>query len=41
MELQANKKSEARFLLLEGVHQNAADTLKKRAITISKILRMP
>jgi len=29
MELQANKKSEARFLLLEGVHQNAADTLKK------------
>ncbi len=28
MELQANKKSEARFLLLEGVHPNAADTLK-------------
>lgn len=29
MELQANKKSDARFLLLEGLHQNAVDTLKK------------
>ncbi|MBA3695285.1 MAG: phosphoglycerate dehydrogenase [Methylotenera sp.] len=29
MELKANKKSDARFLLLEGLHQNAVDTLKK------------
>lgn len=29
MELQVNKKSDARFLLLEGLHQNAVDTLKK------------
>lgn len=29
MELQINKKSDARFLLLEGLHQNAVDTLKK------------
>ncbi len=29
MELQVNKKSDARFLLLEGLHQNVADTLKK------------
>jgi D-3-phosphoglycerate dehydrogenase len=29
MELKANKKSDARFLLLEGLHQNTVDTLKK------------
>lgn len=29
MKLQANKKSDARFLLLEGLHPNVADTLKK------------
>ncbi len=29
MELQANIKSKTRFLLLEGVHQNAVDTLNK------------
>lgn len=29
MELQANIKSSTRFLLLEGVHQNAVDTLNK------------
>jgi len=29
MELQVNKKSDARFLILEGLHQNAVDTLKK------------
>ncbi|MFW5431358.1 MAG: phosphoglycerate dehydrogenase [Methylophilaceae bacterium] len=29
MKLKANKKSDARFLLLEGVHQNAVDTLNK------------
>jgi len=30
MELQVNKKSNERFLLLEGLHQNAVDTLKRR-----------
>ena len=29
MKLQANEKANARFLLLEGVHQNAVDRLKK------------
>ncbi|MDO7597648.1 MAG: phosphoglycerate dehydrogenase [Pseudomonadota bacterium] len=29
MKLQANKKADARFLLLEGLHQNVEDTLKK------------
>jgi D-3-phosphoglycerate dehydrogenase len=29
MELKANQKSDARFLLLEGLHQNAVDTLRK------------
>lgn len=33
MELQPNEKSEARFLLLEGVHQNAVTTLENAGYT--------
>ena len=33
MELQANQKSDARFLLLEGIHQNAVTTLEQAGYT--------
>ena len=33
MELQPNKKSDTRFLLLEGVHKNAVESLEKAGFT--------